>query len=349
MNMSVSIKNKLYTVAMVTLSLGMVLLTGCDVLGVGSIDPEVLGNVAIVSGVPTQGSDETEVPAGAPSEDTDNADEADTPPGEDADDTDTPGQDAEAPPGEDAGDIETPGQDADDDEAEAPAEDASDDEADTPPGEDADDAEAEAPAEDADDTEAPGQDAEEAETPPGEDADDAEAPNEDSDNADEAETPTEDASDDQAEAPAEDADDTDEADTPDENSDDEAEAPTEDGGNAGALSTDPANPTLWNARQVYARQGYYVSHDGKTYESQWWVQGNEPGAAEWNGWREVNSDGSYVVYLRPGQSNISDWSETTAYPGADYYVRYNGVAYRSKWYANAGETPGVAAVWERVE
>ena len=252
-------KNKLYTVAMVTLSLGMVLLTGCDVLGVGSIDPEALGNVPIVSGVPTQGSDETEVPAGAPSEDPDNAEEADTPPGEDADD------------------IETPGEDADD--------------------------------------------------------------------TDEGETPTEDASDDQAEAPAEDADDTE---TPDENSDD-TETPTEDGGNTGALSTDPANPTLWNAQQVYAQQGYYVSHDGKTYESQWWVQGNEPGAAEWNGWREVNSDGSYVVYLRPGQSNISDWSETTAYPGADYYVRYNGVAYRSKWYANAGETPGGAAVWERVE
>ena len=77
MNMSVSIKNKLYTVAMVTLSLGMVLLTGCDVLGVGSIDPEALGDVAIVSGVPTQGSDETEVPAGVPSEDSDEAHEAD--------------------------------------------------------------------------------------------------------------------------------------------------------------------------------------------------------------------------------------------------------------------------------
>ena len=285
MNMSVSIKNKLYTVAMGTLSLGMVLLTGCDVLGVGSIDPEALGDVAIVSGVPTQGNDETEVPAGAPSEDSDNAEEANT------------------PPGEDAGDTEAPGQDASDDQAEAPAEDSDD--------------------------------ADEADTPPGEDAGDTEAPNEDTDNTDETETPTEDTSD--AEAPVEDSD------------DDETETPAEDGGNAGALSTDPANPTLWNAQQVYAQQGYYVSHDGKTYESQWWVQGNEPGAAEWNGWRAVNSDGSYVVYLRPGQSNISDWSETTAYPGADYYVRYNGVAYRSKWYANAGETPGGAAVWERVE
>lgn len=285
MNMSVSIKNKLYTVAMVTLSLGMVLLTGCDVLGVGSIDPEALDNVPIVSGVPTQGSDETEVPAEAPSEDTDNAEEADTPPGKDADDeTEAPVEDSD-----NTDDTETPAEGADEaDEGETPVEDADDDQAGAP-GEDADDDETEAPAEDDDATE-----------------------------------------------------------TPDENSDD-TETPTEDGGNAGALSADPANPTLWNAQQVYAQQGYYVSHDGKTYESQWWVQGNEPGAAEWNGWREVNSDGSYVVYLRPGQSNISDWSETTAYPGADYYVRYNGVAYRSKWYANAGETPGVAAVWERVE
>lgn len=267
-------KNKLYTVAMVTLSLGMVPLTGCDVLGVGSIDPEALGNVAIVSGVPTQGSDEAEVPTGAPSEDTDNADEAETPPGQDAGDAEAPNEDSD-----DTDEAETPAEDADDNETEAPAEDADEAETETP-GEDADDT---------DDTEAPGEDA------------------------------------------------------------DDDEVPAEDDGNAGALSTDPANPTLWNAQQVYAQQGYYVSHDGKTYESQWWVQGNEPGAAEWNGWREVNSDGSYVVYLRPGQSNISDWSETTAYPGADYYVRYNGVAYRSKWYANAGETPGVAAVWERVE
>ena len=301
MNMSVSIKNKLYTVAMVTLSLGMVLLTGCDVLGVGSIDPEALGDVAIVSGVPTQGSDETEVPAGAPSEDTDNAEEADTPPGEDADEA----------------------------EAEAPVED-SDDETETP-AEDTDEAdEGETPGEDTDDT------------------DDTETPDE---NSDEAEAPAEDSDDDETEAPAEDTDEADEGETPGEDADDtdDTEAPAEDGGNAGALSTDPANPTLWNAQQVYAQQGYYVSHNGKTYESQWWVQGNEPGAAEWNGWRAVNSDGSYVVYLRPGQSNISDWSETTAYPGANYYVRYNGVAYRSKWYANAGETPGVAAVWERVE
>ena len=302
MNMSVSIKNKMYTVAMGTLSLGMVLLTGCDVLGVGSIDPEALGNVPIVSGVPTQGSDETEVPAEPPSGDTDNADEADTPPGEDADDAEAPNEDSD-----------TPGQDADD-ESEAPAEDADEADESETLGEDTSDDQAEAPVEDAD----------EAETPPGEDADDTDTETPD-ENSDDAEAPTEDASDDQAEAPGEDTD------------------------NAGALSTDPANPTLWNAQQVYARQGYYVSHDGKTYESRWWVQGNEPGAAEWNGWREVNSDGSYVVYLRPGQSNISDWSETTAYPGADYYVRYNGVAYRSKWYANAGETPGVAAVWERVE
>ena len=308
MNMSVSIKNKLYTVAMGTLSLGMVLLTGCDVLGVGSIDPEALGNVPIVSGVPTQGNAETEVLAEAPSEDSDEANEADT------------------PPGEDAGDAEAPAEDSDDAETEAPAEDTDDDEGETP-GEDADDTET--PDENSDE-------ADEANTPPGQDADDIETPGQDADD-DQAEAPGQDASDDQAEAPAEDSD------------DDDTEAPAEDGGNAGALSTDPANPTLWNAQQVYAQQGYYVSHDGKTYESQWWVQGNEPGAAEWNGWRAVNSDGSYVVYLRPGQSNISDWSETTAYPGADYYVRYNGVAYRSKWYANAGETPGVAAVWERVE
>ena len=125
------------------------------------------------------------------------------------------------------------------------------------------------------------------------------------------------------------------------------EAPGEGTGGTETLSTDPANPTTWNAQQVYATAGYYVSHNGKTYENQWWVQGDEPG--ETNGWREVNADGSYVVYLQPGQENISDWSETVEYPGANYYVRYNGLAYRSRWHANVGEVPGTAAVWETVE
>ena len=126
-----------------------------------------------------------------------------------------------------------------------------------------------------------------------------------------------------------------------------SETPGEGAGESETLSTDPANPTTWNAQQVYATAGYYVSHNGKTYENQWWVQGDEPG--ETNGWREVNADGSYVVYLQPGQENISDWSETVEYPGANYYVRYNGLEYRSRWHANAGEVPGTAAVWETVE
>lgn len=125
------------------------------------------------------------------------------------------------------------------------------------------------------------------------------------------------------------------------------ETPGEGTGESETPSTDPANPTTWNAQQVYATAGYYVSHNGKTYENQWWVQGEEPG--ETNGWREVNADGSYVVYLQPGQENISDWSETVEYPGANYYVRYNGLEYRSRWHANAGEVPGTAAVWETVE
>ena len=245
--------SKLSTVAMVVLSLVVVVLTGCDLLGAGSIDPEVLRTGGFVPALPAEDS------------------------GDDA-----------AAPAEDSGD-----------DAAAPAEDSGDDAA--------------APAED--------------------NGDDAAAPAEDS--GDDAAAPAEDNGDDAA-APAED-------------NGDDAAAPAENNGNAGALSTDPANPTIWNAQQIYAQQGYYVSHNSNTYESQWWVQGAEPGAAEWNGWREVNSDGSYVVYIRPGQENTSDWSETVAYPGANYYVRYNGLEYRSKWYANAGETPGVAAVWERVE
>ncbi|EHL2563461.1 hypothetical protein KDG03_003005, partial [Listeria monocytogenes] len=30
------------------------------------------------------------------------------------------------------------------------------------------------------------------------------------------------------------------------------------------------------------------SYKGKTYEAQWWTQGNEPGAEQWGPWLLIN-------------------------------------------------------------
>lgn len=43
----------------------------------------------------------------------------------------------------------------------------------------------------------------------------------------------------------------------------------------------------WNTGLVY-NKGDIVSHNGKLYESQWWNQGNEPGASQWGPWKEVD-------------------------------------------------------------
>ena len=53
-------------------------------------------------------------------------------------------------------------------------------------------------------------------------------------------------------------------------------------------STDKANPKPWNASITYGAKGYYVTHNGSVWVSQWSItRGAEPGANTWNGWKQV--------------------------------------------------------------
>lgn len=51
-------------------------------------------------------------------------------------------------------------------------------------------------------------------------------------------------------------------------------------------ATPPATPA-WDAAKTY-NKGDRVSYKGKTYEAQWWTQGNEPGAEQWGPWLLIN-------------------------------------------------------------
>ena len=56
---------------------------------------------------------------------------------------------------------------------------------------------------------------------------------------------------------------------------------------AAALSKDAANPTPWDADSLYDAAGFYVSHEGKVWVSQWYIlRGHAPGQTS-NGWKLV--------------------------------------------------------------
>ena len=58
--------------------------------------------------------------------------------------------------------------------------------------------------------------------------------------------------------------------------------------NGAALSKDAAKPTPWDADSLYDGPGFYVSHQGKVWMSQWYIlRGHAPGANAWNGWKLV--------------------------------------------------------------
>ena len=53
-------------------------------------------------------------------------------------------------------------------------------------------------------------------------------------------------------------------------------------------STDKDNPKPWSAHVVYNTSGFYVTHNGSVWVSQWSItRGSQPGANSWNGWKRV--------------------------------------------------------------
>ena len=103
-------------------------------------------------------------------------------------------------------------------------------------------------------------------------------------------------------------------------------------------STVPANPPAWNANTLYDRAGIYVSHKNRVWVSQWYViQGAEPGANTWNGWKLAEEGSKDKAAPKP-------WSAHMIYNTKGYYVTYKGSLWVSRWYITRGAEPG-ANTW----
>lgn len=119
------------------------------------------------------------------------------------------------------------------------------------------------------------------------------------------------------------------------------------------LQTGLANITAYDANLTYGGAGYYVTYNGGTYKSKHWTASAPAGCDGGNAWerweRIEKPDGSseYKKYFRTGAANVKPWCATVEYPGAEYYVTYNGATYKSKWSVSANDTPG-GDPWELV-
>ena len=108
----------------------------------------------------------------------------------------------------------------------------------------------------------------------------------------------------------------------------------------------------WDASEVYVG-GDRVTHDGMTWQAQWWTSGQEPGATgEWGVWREVTDDDCNGNTGNGGDGeNIGNQGEVTEWiPGQTQVnngdmVSYQGSCYTAKNDPGVWETPSKDATW----
>ena len=95
------------------------------------------------------------------------------------------------------------------------------------------------------------------------------------------------------------------------------------------LSRDPANPKPWDVNSVYNAEGFYVSHKGKVWVSQWYItRGREPGANTWNGWKETGPVIDPVPAAKP------TWAAVSARGSYTLAINSRGELYAWGWNHN---------------
>ena len=110
-------------------------------------------------------------------------------------------------------------------------------------------------------------------------------------------------------------------------------------------STDENNPKPWDAGVTYNAKGYYVTHKGSLWMSQWSItRGAEPGANTWNGWKR----------------QLPKWTQVSASGSSTWAVNSLGQLYAWGWNGNGAlgdgtttdrYTPtriGTASDWTRI-
>lgn len=115
---------------------------------------------------------------------------------------------------------------------------------------------------------------------------------------------------------------------------------------ASSLSTPPSGcPDVapWVGFATYSTAGTEVTHQGMLYVNQWYATaGDEPGAADvWNPIRPCTP-----VYEAPACPAVANWNVASVYSTTGTEVLHNGAVFTNRYYASAGQEPGVAQVWE---
>ncbi len=113
-----------------------------------------------------------------------------------------------------------------------------------------------------------------------------------------------------------------------------------------SLATPPSNcPDVapWVTFATYSTAGTEVTHNGMLYANQWYASaGEEPGISiVWNPIAPCTP-----VYVMATCPPVAHWDIATVYSTPGTEVLHNGAVFKNKYYAPAGQEPGVAIVWE---
>ena len=97
-------------------------------------------------------------------------------------------------------------------------------------------------------------------------------------------------------------------------------------------STDVNNPKPWNINSTYSASGFYVTHNGKVWVSQWHIsRGQEPGANSWNGWKKVR-DIKTAKPTKETEVTQPAWSQVVG--GAEHMLAVNNKGELYAWGRN---------------
>ncbi len=101
---------------------------------------------------------------------------------------------------------------------------------------------------------------------------------------------------------------------------------------------------LWSSSEVYVG-GDQVTHDGHTWEANWWTQGEEPGVTASGVWNDLGPCEGDPDPPDAGPCIHPAWDAATVYLGGDR-VTHDGHTWLAKWWTQ-GEEPGVttSGVW----
>ncbi|BDZ41903.1 hypothetical protein GCM10025865_12020 [Paraoerskovia sediminicola] len=86
-----------------------------------------------------------------------------------------------------------------------------------------------------------------------------------------------------------------------------------------------ADAPLYDPMATYT-EGDRVTYEGRTFEAQWWVRGQTPGASPWGGWSEVGSPSTCGT----------QWTTSAVYDEGDV-VAHDGSRWRASWWTRNQE------------